>query len=341
MLRRLGPVLSLLALTLACAGSVNAETVKVNAFNFPRAETDNYFARFAKLAGGIAQWYHIRVPTPLDKQDVIRMNRDTLYSAAVFDLDAGPVTITLPDTKKRFMSLLVVNQDHHALDTVYAPGQVTLSKDQVGTRYVSALIRVFMDPNDPADVKLATQAQDAIRVEQAKPGELALPDWDPETLTATRAALVALEKLGGVKDPRFGKPNEVDYLSWLVSTASAWGGNPPRDAVYPIVFPRQNDGKTAFRLTLKEVPVDAFWSVTVYDAQGFLFENPQRAYSVNSVTGKPEKDGSVVIQFGGDPKLAANFLAITPGWNYVVRLYRPRPAILDGSWQVPAAVPLP
>ena len=38
---------------------------------------------------------------------MIRLNRDTLYSSAVFDLDAGPVTITLPDAGKRFMSMLV------------------------------------------------------------------------------------------------------------------------------------------------------------------------------------------------------------------------------------------
>ena len=48
---------------------------------------------------------HRREPTPIAAQTVIRMNRDTLYSAAVFDLDAGPVTITLPDPGKRFLSM--------------------------------------------------------------------------------------------------------------------------------------------------------------------------------------------------------------------------------------------
>ena len=94
----------LIALFSLLAQIVNAaEPVPVNALNFARAETDMYFSRTVKLAGGLGKFHHIRTPTPVDKQDVVRMNRDTLYSAAVFDLDAGPVTILLPKAGKRFM----------------------------------------------------------------------------------------------------------------------------------------------------------------------------------------------------------------------------------------------
>jgi hypothetical protein len=118
-------------------------------------------------------------------------------------------------------------------------------------------------------------------------------------------------------------PNEVDPVSRLIATASGWGGNPLKHAAYFQFFPRKNDGTTPDTLTLKDVPVDAFWSITMYDEKGVMFENEQKAYSVNSVTARPEKDGSFVIQSGGDPKSAANFLAIKPGWNYLMRLYRP------------------
>lgn len=43
--------------------------------------------------------------------------------------------------------------------------------------------------------------------------------------------------------------------------------------------------------------------------------------------------------FGGDPN-QPNYLAIMPGWNYTVRLYRPRKAILDGAWKFPDAEPV-
>ena len=76
---------------IALAPTASAEPEKVNALNFARAETDMYFARTVKQAGGLGKFYHLRVPTPIAEQRVVRMNRDTLYSSAVFDLskDSG------------------------------------------------------------------------------------------------------------------------------------------------------------------------------------------------------------------------------------------------------------
>jgi para-nitrobenzyl esterase len=328
------------AMTFAVTVQAAAEPVKVNALNFARAETDMYFGRTVKQAGGLGKFYHLRVPTPIAEQRVVRMNRDTLYSSAVFDLDAGPVTLTLPNVGKRFMSVLIVNQDHYAMETHYAPVKRTFTRKQVGTRYFSAIVRTFVDPNDPADVKAANAAQDAIRVEQAAVGSFEVPQWEADTHAKARDALLALAALGGTKDTRFGRPGEVDTISWLLGTAAGWGGNPPKDAIYEPVFPAKNDGATAYELTLKDVPVDGFWSVTVYDPKGFMFENPQKAYSVNNVTAKKGADGAYRIRFGGDPAGADNYLAIAPGWNYVLRLYRPRKPVLDGTWKAPQPQPL-
>lgn len=74
--------------------AVAAEPVKVNVDNFARAESDMYFGSAVK-DGALEKFVHRRDPASVDQQTVIPMNRDTLYSSAVFDLDAGPVTITL------------------------------------------------------------------------------------------------------------------------------------------------------------------------------------------------------------------------------------------------------
>ena len=105
-----------------------ADPVKVNALNFACAESDTNFARSVKIAGGIGKFAHIRTPAPIDKQDVMRMNRDTRCSAAIFDLDAGPVTITMPDAGQRFMSLLIVNEDHYAPHTLFMSIATLLSE---------------------------------------------------------------------------------------------------------------------------------------------------------------------------------------------------------------------
>ena len=87
------------------------------------------------------------------------------------------------------------------------------------------------------------------------------------------------------------------------------------------------------------MPVDGFWSVTVYDATGHFQKNSLDAYSLNNITTKKAADGSVAIQFGGCDGKVPNCLPIMKGWNYMVRLYRPRPEILNRSWKFPEAQP--
>jgi hypothetical protein len=76
-------------------------SVPVNVDNFVRAESDRMFAAIQQQAGAVNRWQHNRVPTPVAQQTVIRMNRDTLYSAAVVDISAGAV-ITIPDAGRRY-----------------------------------------------------------------------------------------------------------------------------------------------------------------------------------------------------------------------------------------------
>jgi hypothetical protein len=311
------------------------QSIRVNVDNFKRAESDFYFAKFDK-EGGFGKFSHERELAPIDKQTVIRLNRDTLYSFGVFDLDAGPVTVTLPDAGKRYMALQVINEDHYALDVFYDTKPHTFTKDKVGTRYVCFAVRTFVNPNDPADVKAVHALQDAIKVEQKSPGKFEIPDWDPVSQKAIREALLAVVAAnGGLDSARmFGRKDQVDEVQHLLGTAAGWGGNPRDAAMYVGVVVKQNDGKVPYSLTVKDVPVDGFWSISVYDAQGFFQKNAENRYTLNNITAKPNTDGSYKIQFGGT---GANTLPIMPGWNYLVRMYRPRAAILDGTWKFPEA----
>ena len=121
----------------------------------------------------------------------------------------------------------------------------------------------------------------------------------------------------------------------LIGSAAAWGGNPEQDALYLNVTPAHNDGKTIYKLDAKNVPVDGFWSISIYDDKGYFVANAQNAYSLNNVTAKPSDDGSFAIQFGGCDGKIPNCLPTPPGWNYLVRLYRPKPEVLTGAWTFP------
>jgi hypothetical protein len=307
--------------------------------NFARAESDLYFGNSVK-EGGFGKFFFIRELTPIDHQIVIRSNRDTLYAAAVFDLDAGPVAVTLPDPGNRFMSLQVIDEDHYTHRVIYSHGDYPLTREEIGTRYVLAAVRILVDPDDAADITEVHALQDAIVAEQEKSGSFETPDWDPVSQKTVRDALVTLATTLPDTERMFGTREDTDPVRHLIGTANAWGGNPERDALYLTIVPPRNDGTTEHRLTVGDVPVDGFWSVTVYNRDGYFSANPQNAYSFNNVTARKGPDGSTTISFGGCNGNAANCLPITPGWNYTVRLYRPQQAILDGSWTFPEARPV-
>ena len=315
--------------------------VPVTVDNFGRAESDLYFGNGVKDAGGIGKLFHHREPMAIDKQGVIRSNRDTLYSMAVVDLDAGPVTIKLPDAGKRFRSLMVVNEDHYIVgDIEYRAGSYTYDRKRVGTRYALIGLRTLVDPNDPKDVEKVRAVQDAVTISQKAPGKFEIPNWDPVSQKKVRDALLVLSSTaGGFKDA-FGVKGQVDPIRHLIATAAGWGGNPDKDATYLSVTPEKNDGSTVYKLTVPgNVPVDGFWSISLYNAEGYFEKNPYNAYSLNNLTATKSADGSTVVQFGGCDGKIPNCLPIMKGWNYMVRFYRPRAEILSGKWKFPEARP--
>jgi hypothetical protein len=138
----------------------------------------------------------------------------------------------------------------------------------------------------------------------------------------------------------FGSKSQVDPVRHLLGTAAAWGGNPDGAALYLNVTPTKNDGATKYQLQIKDVPVDGFWSISRYNAAGYFEKNRYDAYSLNNLTAKKNGDGSITVRFGGCDGQIPNCLPISKGWNYTVRLYRPRPEILDGTWKFPEAQPV-
>jgi len=154
-----------------------------------------------------------------------------------------------------------------------------------------------------------------------------------------RKALNDFAVLGFNSAYAFGRKEEVRPIDYLIGAAAGWGGLPRTAASYVISKVDENDG-TPHTVTVKDVPVDKFWSVTVYNADGYLEANDLGVNSYNNFSATPNEDGSYTINFGGCDDGRANCIPITPGWNYAIRMYEPREQILDGSWKFPEIKPI-
>jgi len=316
---------------------VEAREIPVMIGNFARAATDIELAKYVALAGGVNRFFHFRDPGDVDNQPTIRMNFDTLYSTAVVDISEG-ATLTLPEVGERYMSAMIVNQDHYINDVFHGGGSYTLDTDTFDTPYVIVFMRTLVDASDPDDVTAVHAIQDQMTIEAASSQPFILPDYDEEGYDALVAGLNALLPFLADSTGGFGARDEVDPVNHLLSTAIGWGGLPEREAFYDGADPVLPVGEYKIEVPA-DVPVAAFWSVSLYNARGFFEKNDRDAYYVNSVMGARNDDGSMTIHMGGCEDGRVNCLPLMEGWNYVVRMYRPERQIIDGSWTFPGVVP--
>lgn len=314
------------------------KTVPVTLDQFPTAETHLMMKLYVDAFDCLGKWAHVRGFVPIDEQKVVRMNRDTLYSSTVLDL-SEPATLIKPDTNGRYQSILVINEGHFSKLTAYDAGEYELTKEAMGSRYVAVIVRTLVDAEDPKDLIKAHKAQDGLKVTQKSIGQFDVPNWDPVAMSEMRDALKVLGNHLPNRDGAYGDSKEkVDPVNHLITTADQWGGWLPKNAVYQSYFPQDNSGNTAYKLTLKDVPVGdgAFWSISVYNEAGYFQQNESDKYVINSRKATVDKDGAVTIHFGGD-KSQPNFLPIMKDWNYMLRIYLPESSYLDGTWVAPEA----
>jgi hypothetical protein len=207
-----------------------SSAVPVSVDNFRRAESDLVMGPIVK-SGGFGKYMHLRELYPVDAP-IVRPNRDTLYSFSIFDLDAGPVTVTLPNASQRFMSLQVIDGDQYTPEVHYGGGRHTFTREKIGTRYVQLGVRILVDPNDQEDMKKVHALQDAITVEQpGGPGRFEVPNWDEASQKRVREALLVLGATLPDTRRMFGPRDQVDPVRHLIGTAMAYGGNPEKDAL--------------------------------------------------------------------------------------------------------------
>ena len=271
-------------------------SIHVNADNFARAETDRMFADIQRDAGGVNTFRHNREPASIDAQTVIRLNRDTLYSFAIVDLSEG-ATLVVPDAGERYLSVMIVDRDHYVRAVLHDAGTYDLAERAPGADYVLVAARTLVDPDDPDDLARVAEVQDALQLEAGSAVAFAGDEYDPASLDATRSALLALAAGLRSFERTFGSRDEVDPVRHLIGTAAGWGGLPESEAFYVNVEPELPVGE--YQLTVHDVPVDAFWSISVYNAAGYF--EPYKPTTFDQVYGGREAETTSIQSSAANP----------------------------------------
>jgi hypothetical protein len=137
------------------------------------------------------------------------------------------------------------------------------------------------------------------------------------------------------------------YLKRAIVAQLGLGANLPEDAIYPLNLGDETgkplDGANKYTLHFNKgdtPPADAFWSVTLYDPEGFQVANSLNRFAVSSwMPFKYNVDGSLDLYFQNEspgPDKEANWLPAPKGpFNLTMRLYAPRSEALTGKWNPP------
>jgi len=335
---------------------------------FPYQDTYNYMNQYtggesSKLNSWVLGSEPVLVKAGDDK--VVRMNNDTYYNMAFMDLSQGPVKLSFSNSSEdRFYSFQLMDDRNTNFRNVIGPsgdyylyfgdnpGSVEGELIETPSELTVVIVRVELkDQDNEEDVKQAKEIFRGISIEGPEIKEFPsldlLSSFDEEvTKEANRLIDSTMQNTPfRLMIAATGQvPNEVSYLQLAAGTKGGWGGPVTSHSAYEsLMFDKNgevlNGSKGTYRLTTTEPPVDAFWSITVYDTEkgGFLHPNNQNKYHINNTGAVKNEDGTVTFLFKqkceeGD----INCLEVPAGtFDLTTRYYLPHEEIRSGEWTFP------
>ena len=303
--------------------------------SYIHAETDRQFDIVVKMAGGVNRLFHFRSPTPLDRQNVIRMNRDTLYSMGVVDTSRG-ATISVPELPgDRYVSVYLVDNDHYCPFVIYQSGTHELPRD---TKYLGIGVRIqVFNPKDTDELALVNNLQDQFIIKASSSDPLPDFKWDIESLKALTSQYETDSARYSSWKGMMGPRGKVDEKTRHIAAAAAWGLFPEWDATY-LNYSGGHDPEICHKATYQVPENGAFWSITVYGNDGYMKSDNN---IVNSSNATLNADGMFTVYFGSQEACGdvPNRLDVSEGWNFLMRVYRPGPSVLDNTYKLPEARP--
>lgn len=313
-----------------------SETGKtVTAASYPTDETSRQILKSQELVG-VNNFNHKPQLTPTDNQPVVRMNRDTYYSMAVIDVSKG-ATITMPEIPEgKYMSIQPVTEDHRIQAMTYGPGTFDLTT-HIGT-HLYVVVRL-----DATFTEAEAKAiHDKMSISANSDNPFAAMPVNEESFTNVENALKAkmpsviqrdgVDALKGMFTDPNDESNEIfTQEKYELGAALGWGGAQMVDNIYELSGNYPAD--RCYQLTFEDPENMAFWSITVYNKKGFMF-NDLANFSSN--TAQANDDGTYTISFGCGTDAPNNMEVVNPSevFNIAVRHYQPSKRVFEDDYRL-------
>ena len=301
------------------AGKVTEKTLStiVSQDNFPQAYTNMRLAAIIHKAGAINTFFEMPVPSSIpEEQFVVRMNRDTYYSVSVIDMSSDNVYVTIPETDQ-YVSLQIVDENHETQPMIYGSGR---HKITAKTDHAFVIVRALED---------AARRNLVIEAGSTKPFEV--KEWDMESFQTTEKAGNIDFSDGYDQSKAFGnvESGQTPYMNY-VGAAGGWGGAMVVDNIYQTSPYFDADG--CYEMTFVDPKAKSFWSATVYNADGRIFNDIANISSeMNPVK---NANGTYTLRFGceGQPNNIPIVEGNTTGkFNVLMRHYGPSEQVSKGE----------
>ncbi len=322
------------------------QLLQVTDSNFSSAMADIYFQEVVNR-GGMNKFVHHRKVSSVDNQNIIRENRDTLYSWGVFDVKGG-LEFTLPPSGDVYMSALVIDNDTYIvreedydktgdIGTYQAypdkPRTIRISPARAVTDFVYILLRTQTDATPEGD-KLANRLQDKVVVnKQGSHDTWKSRNWDMKKVREKQQSYVPyLEKIVAEGTSKgYNERGKTEQFHHNFYSAVGWGGQLERYATYGTTPDIKDFGKDGAIVTIQQPPVDydrgGFWSYQVYGLDGYIKSNNSTLNNHNTI---PNEDGTITLRFGSKEVFGTDQnRADKPdeGFSVTSRFYNPKKKI--------------
>jgi hypothetical protein len=300
--------------------AADSQPIEVERQNYQQAEVARNFSKWA-ARGANNKLMHMTTLTPSGPAPTVRMNRDTLYSAAILDTSSGTAAVTLPEGDL-YQSALMVDTDGYARKFVIDPGTYQVPTD---TKFAWVLIRTGLEKG----LGEARRMQSLVTVQDMGKDSYASPNYDQESLAKLTRVLVdeAMTEDGG--DLYYGNyPGQVDETQRMRSTAGGFGG---MNGTNVYKFVEAIDNNVCMQSTFADPEATEFFSFTLYDTDGSLMDGNT---IINSRDMTQNADGTYTVQINcGDDAL--NGISSPAGLEtigYAWRVYGAREAVENRTW---------